>query len=550
MVLSGDIVACDRVRKACARHLADLERQSTPEFPYHFDALHAQKVCQFFPIFCRHSIGEFAGFPFELEDWQLFGIASIFGWKRDVDNSRRFRKVYWSMARKNGKSSLAAVLCHYMAAGDIDPKTNKPEAVGQILLTACKKDQAKVIYGEAERMRLQSPQLSKMSHVRYETITYHHNQSYIRMVSSLKAFSGLNPHFICMDELHEWKSHHADFYNTMVTGSGSRSQPLHLIITTAGSDNSHLWLEDYKHATNVLDGVFADESLFAYIFELDDKDEIEDESTWIKANPNLGVSVNLDYLRQRWNEDKQTPAGLNRFRRYHGNRIVTSSEKAFDLKQWDACQGTFSDWSKADAIGAGVDLGGRDDMAAYALCARFRTNPGEDPPFYRYEVRVKAFIGDDTKRDLTKLPFVTWTHYGLLQRTKYPILELQRQLITDCQAFEIATVAYDPHNGQQLGDSLTEEGLTAARMAQNQTTFNEPIRNFQDLVVKKLITHDGNPLLRWCVSNAIIISNRADRWMFDKSTSSDKIDPLVASIMAFHVASSAPERVTGSLFLI
>lgn len=548
-VLNGDIVTSLRVRNAVARHVADMERQSTSDFPFHFDARTAAKVCNFFPLMLRHSIGEFAGHPFELEPWQAFGVWCLFGWKRDSDNTRRFRKCYWSMSRKNGKSSFAAGLAHYLAMGDVDPKTGRPEAVGQILLTATKKDQAKVVYSEADRMRLQSPTLKQMTDVRYETITYKHNGSYIRMVSSDKPFDGLNPHCVVMDELHAWGEHHRKFYDTMVTGSASRSQPMHLIITTAGDDKSMLWLEEYGYSCQVADGDLKDETLFSLIFELDEKDDPSDESSWIKANPNLGVSVNLDYLRQRWAEDKHTAIGRNRFTRYHGNRVVTSTEKAFDVQLWRKCAGELSNWREADAVAGGIDLGSRDDLAAYGLCARFKVGEVDDQPIYRYEVKARTFIADDTIRDLTKVPFATWIHGGHLKKSRYAIPELQANLIDDCQEYEIKTLAYDPYNGQQLGDELTKEGLTPVRMAQNQSQFNEAIRDFQHLITEGRLKHNGDPLLEWCVGNAIISRDRQDRWMFDKRESIEKIDALVAVVMAYRMASLAPQRAIGSLYL-
>lgn len=549
-VLDGSLVVSRRVFDAVTRHVSDLERQSTPDFPYHFDDNHAIRVCQFFPLMLRHSIGEFAGMPFELSPFQLFCNWVLFGWKRDCDGSRRFRKAYISLARKNGKSSWVAGMCHFLACGDIDPKTGKPEAVGQILLTATKKEQAKVVYSEAERMRLQSPSLLKMSGVRYETITYKHNQSYIRTVGSDKPFDGLNPHVVVMDELHAWQEHHRPFYDTMVTGSGSRTQPLHLIITTAGDDTSHLWLADYNYACSVVKGEFQDESLFAFICELDEDDDPNDEANWIKANPNLGVSVKLDYLRSRWNEDKNTALGRNRFVRYHGNRLVSSTAKAFDLQAWDKCEGKLSNWKEADVVGAGADLGARDDLAAYGMCARFVADVVDNAPVYRYEIRCKAFIADDTKRDLTKAPFANWIHTELIRKSRYPIAELQSMLVADCLENEVQAVAYDPYNGQQLGEDLTREGLVAARMAQNQTNFNEAIREFQQCMLDGRLTHDGSPLLRWCVNNAVINADRQDRWMFDKRSSAEKIDPLVAVVMAFRLASIAPQRSTGPLFIM
>lgn len=550
-VLSGDIIACETVRAACKRYLDDLARQSTPGFEYHFDRRWATSVCQFFPLVLRHSIGEFAGRPFELEDWQAFAIWNIFGWKRDSDNSRRFRKVYWSMARKNGKSSVAAGLCLFLGAGDIDPATGNPEAVGQILLTATKKEQAAVVYSEASRMRSQSSVLTKMTEEKNETITFKNSLSYIRKVSSDKPFDGLNPHCVVMDELHAWGEYHRKFYDTMVTGSGSRTQPLHLIITTAGDDQSHLWQENYNYAANVVKGNFKDESLFGIIYELDETDDPANEENWIKANPNLGVSIQMDYLRQRWNEDKTSSIGRNRFLRYHGNRIVTSTEKAFNLAAYDRCTGDLSDWRTADAFGAGIDLGSRDDLAAYALCARFPVALSSDSkPIYRYEFKVRSFIAEDTRRNLSVMPFSEWVFTGELQKNRYPIDELQASLIADLQENEIRTIAYDPYNGQQLGEMLTKEGIVAARMAQNQSNFNEAIRDFIALMEDGRLVFERSKLLRWCMSNAIIARDRQDRWMFDKRAASDKIDPVVAAVMAYRICSLQPERSSGPLYVV
>ncbi len=554
-VISGDIVACKRVTQAAQRYVDDLARQNTDEFPYYFDRKWATLVCEFFPCVLKHSIGEFAGRPFELEPWQAFCIWNIFGWKRASDNSRRFRKIYWSMGRKNGKSSVAAGLCLFLASGDIDPATGKPEAVGQVLLAATKKEQAAVVYGEAERMRSQSNALKSMSDVKHETITFKHSGTYIRKVSSDRPLDGMSPSAVCMDEIHAWGHHHRKFYDTMVTGSAARTQPLQIIVTTAGADDSYLWLENYDYACQVLDKNYKDESLFAICYELDAEDDPADENLWIKANPNIGISCSMDYLRQRWNEDKHTAIGRNRFMRYHGNRIVSSTEKAFDLADFDKCHGELSDWSKADAVGAGCDLGSRDDLAAYGLCARFPIGEQDDgTPIYRYELKVRCFIAEDCRRDLSRNPFAQWIYQGKLEVHKYPIAELQNKLIADCQELGIRRVAYDPYNGQQLCENLEQEGIEAARMAQNSTSFNEPIRDFIQAMKDGRLRFDDKELLRWAASNAIIVRDNADRWMFDKKTSSEqknnaKIDPIVASVMAFRICSREQHRATGSLLI-
>jgi phage terminase large subunit-like protein len=547
---TGEIIACDRVKDAVRRYRIDLDHQSQPDFPYYFDRRQAELVCEFFPLVLRHSVGEFAGKPLILEDWQLFGLWNIFGWKRDEDGSRRFRKVYWSMGRKNGKSTLIAGVCHFCAMADIDPKTRKPEAVGQILLTATKKEQANVVYSECERMVSQSQPLTKYTDIKNETITFKHNQSYIRKVSSEKPFDGLNPHVVVMDELHQWGHYHRKFYDTMVTGSASRSQPLHLIITTAGADDSHLWLEEYNYAVNVVSGIHSDNTLFALIYELDDKDDPGDESNWKKSNPNLGVSVKADYLRERWNESKATAIGINRFKRFHGNTLVSSTEKAFDLNDFDNCVGAHSDWNGADAFGSGVDLGARDDLAAYALCARFPIDTdAKGKTVFRYEIKTRAFIAADSKRDLTAMPFSEFVHTEELFKCTYPIEDLTESLIEEIELYGIEQVAYDPYNGQQLGEKIGKAGATAARMAQNQANFNEAIRDFIQLMKDGRLVFLESKLLRWCANNAMICKDRQDRWMFDKAKSKDKIDPIVAAVMAYRIASLQPERSSGKLYV-
>jgi phage terminase large subunit-like protein len=548
-VLAGEIAVSKAVRGAVQRHVNDLAKQSTQQFPYHFDAEYAAKCIRFYPAILRHSIGRYAGLPFELSPWQKFCTGSIFGWKRDCDRTRRFRKAYRTMARKNGKSSWAAGESIFLAGFDVNPNTGKPESVSQVVLSATKREQAaKVVLAECVRMRERSAKVSSKSRYVNKEIRFEGNDSEILAIGSDKPYDGLNPHCVIMDELHAWREHHRPFHDTMITGSASRDQPLISYITTAGDDRSHLWKEVYDYAKGVATGTIDDQEYFAFIAELDEDDDPFDEANWIKANPNLGVSVSVDYLRQQAREHKTTALGVNRFTRYHGNRLVSSTEKAFDLEQWDACQGQLSDWTDADVC-AGVDLGGRDDLAAYALVARFPLEERDGKPVYRYEVKVRAYIAHDTTRDIKKHPFAEWCHQDLIKVCRFPTADLRGELVEDCTALGVSMVAYDPYNAQPLADDLTKEGLTAVRMAQNCAMFNEPIREFIEALRGKRITHDGNPLLRWCMNNAVLIRDRQDRWMFDKRDSSDKIDPVVAMVMAFRMVTLAPERARGSLFV-
>lgn len=546
-VLSGDIVVSNLVRCAVQRHVDDLKRT---DGLFYFDAYHAGRVLQFFPLLIRHSIGRFKGQPFELEPWQAFMVWCVFGWKK-TDGTRRFSKWYCSMGRKNGKSTLAAAVAFYMTMADIHPASGQPESVAQTVLTATKKEQViKVIYQEMQRMRAASPTLSKMSRNINQQFMFAHNDGQIICVGSDKPFDGLNPSLVINDELHAWREHHREFYDTMTTGGASRDQPLQMITTTAGDDKSHLWLEEYTYCASVCRGDIKDDSVFAFVAEIDEKDDPFNESVWVKSNPNIGISVGWDYLRTEANQLSRTNIGRNKFTRYHGNRLVTSTEKAFNLEQWDACTGVLSDWGIAEAVGCGIDLGARDDLAAEAQVARFVIGEKDDKPVYRYEVRVQAYIGEDTERDVTKLPFCDWIYSDLIKKTRYPLADLRDSVAEKCALYGCSTVAYDPYNAQSISEELTREGLQVLRMAQNHAMFNEPIRDFLAAMKEGRVTHDGNALLRWCASNAVVYRDRKDNWMFDKKSSGEKIDPIVAVVMAFRVCCLAPARYTGKCFII
>lgn len=552
-VLSGEIVVCKMVRQAVERHVRDLERQRTADFPYYFNERHAGVACDFFPMMLRHSTGKFKGLPFELEPWQAFGVWVLFGWKRCADDSRRFRRFFWSMGRKNGKSCIAAGMAILCAMFDINPITKKPESVAEVILCAPKKAQVEeVIYAEIIRMREASPFIEKASTAINRQIRFTGNGGVIKCTGSDRPFSGLNPSLVLMDETHEWKPHNRRFYDTMLTGSISRSQPLIGSITTAGDELSEIWKNEHDLAKTTLDEYGSYDSFFCLVFELDEDDDPLDEDLWVKGNPNIGVSLDFDSLRE---QPKKSAIDLNRFTRFHCNRIVTSTERAFDLTQWDACEGDLSDWHDADAVGAGVDLGGLDDFAAWGMVARFEIDPepGEDnpegKPVYRYEVRSQAYIATNAERDLTQPPFINWVNAGLLRRCKHPTKDLRDDLIEQVAEYGVHAVGYDNYNAQQLGGDLEEEGITAARVPQNYLMFNEPIRDFLQAIKDGRVKHDGGPLLRWCAGNAIVVQDRHERWMFDKRSSSEKIDPIVAVVMAFRMASLAPPRVRGNLYM-
>jgi phage terminase large subunit-like protein len=553
-VLNGDIVACRSVIGACKRHRTDLQRQDRDSFGYYFDEDHARNVCNFFPTIMRHSIGKNMGQPFVLQPWQSFAIASIYGWKSSKDKTRRFRKAYISVARKNGKSTLAAALCIYAAGYDFNPVSNSFESVAQVVLAASKKEQAdRVTMAECIRMRQSSDVLKAASEYKNRQITFHHNDGHIITVGSDKAFDGLNPSIVQIDEMHAFRSsgNQKEFIDTMKTGSGARSQPLFLVTTTAGSTSSELWKSEWRYAIGVATGEYYDDSYFSLSYELDEDDDPLDSDLWIKANPCLGVTLTEEYLEDQAKPARVDSVALNRFTRYHGNRLVSNLDSAFSIDQWDKSEGELSDWSEADAIGAGCDLGGRDDLAAWAQVSRFETDDftededGNRTPIYRYEAIAKSYIARDTERDLDVAPFNGFVESGLLTVSRHPISELERDLVEACRNNGCYEVAFDPYNAQRTGERMEEEGMEGVTMPQSTRYFNEPIVELRSAIAEGRFKHNGDPLLRWAMGNAVLITDRNDRVMYAKNECEDKIDPCVALTMAFARAMAAPSKSNG-----
>lgn len=545
-VLDGTIVVGKWVRLAIDRYVRDLERQDTEDFPYHIDEECAEKACRFFPKVLRHSKGEWAGRPFDLEPWQCFIIWNIFGWKRE-DGTRRFRKAVILVARKNGKTQLGAGIAHKAAVAD-------QEAVSEVYCAATKKEQAMVLFDEAERMVGKAPALAKHAQCRHHRILFPSTGSKIVPLGSDKPFDGLNPSCILLDELHAWRDHHKPFFDTMVTASAARRQPLTIIITTEGDTNSKLWMNEQNYCCGVLSESHHDETIFAILYSIDEKDDWSDPSVWMKANPNLGVSVKLDYLKEFCNSAKHNSEKRNQFLRYHCNRVVSATEWGIDLGLWKSAAQPLSDWRDADCVTVGFDLGGWDDLAGLAYCARFEDGVehdehGHEKTSYRYEFMTQAYIYAQSKRDVSKLPWLDWCHIGLCKREEFVIGAIKRQILADHESYGFEAVAYDQFNAQQLGEELVAAGIKALSFRQNFLMYNEPLHNFLTLLERGKIRHNGNELLTWCAGNLAIKRDSADRWMPCKKSSKDKIDPLVSCLMAFRLAMLSPPKPKGNLFV-
>lgn len=298
---------------------------------YRYDEARATRPERFFAdclVHVKSSKFVRAGRPFDLQPWQRDISRAIFGWV-DGDGNRRFRTVYVEVARKNGKTSFAAGVALYMLYTD-------SEDGAEIYCAACDREQAGLLHGVAAGMVTRNPTFSGVSRIIPSTKRITYKDSWFRALpADAHSSHGFNPHLVIADEVHAWRTR--DLWDVLLTGTGSRAQPLIMAITTAGYDRNSLCWELHQYAIGVRDGVIDDPTFLPVVYGVEEGDNWEDEEIWKKANPNWGISVNPEYLRQEYRRAKETPAYQNTFRRLHLNQWTSQRTRWLDMTKWRAC---------------------------------------------------------------------------------------------------------------------------------------------------------------------------------------------------------------------
>lgn len=522
-VVQGKIVTGKWVRLACQRHLDDLKNGKKRGL--YFDRVASENAIHKIELF-RHSKGEWGGQPLKLAPWQKFKIGSIFGWKR-ADGTRRFRLVYEEVARKNGKSTFLAGVCNYMFAFDGEPGAD-------IFTAATKRDQARIIYDEAANMMRKVPQQWRL---RQAVTIYNHSMVIPATCAKMQPLSadansmdGLNPHLNAIDELHAHKTRAV--FDVLNTATGARRQPLTYMITTAGWDRHSVCYDQHDYAKRVLEGVVEDDSLFAYIASIDEGDDWKDERVWIKANPNIGISVKIDDLRRKADVAKQMPSEQNTFLRLHLNVWTEQSERWIDLSAWDDCKSDFNlDDLKGRACYGGLDMSSTDDISAFVLVF-----PPEDagepwrfiPRFWIPAENMKSRI------EKHRVPYDVWAREGLIIPTEGNVIDynvVQHDILGSCETYDVQEIAFDRFNVTQMVTNLMGEGVEMVKFGQGFVSMSAPTKSLGDLIRSGQIAHDGNPAMRWMISNMAVKQDPAGNLKPDKEKSSEKIDGVVALVM-------------------
>lgn len=535
-VVAGSIITGRWVRLAAERHLRDL--RDGAKRGLHFDIKRAAHACEFFPRFLRLAEGAHAGQPFRLEPWQAFNVGSLFGWL-DADGDRRFRTAYIEVGKGNGKTPMAAGIGLYGLMAD-------GEASAEIYAAAVTREQAGILFADARKMALSSPALASRLKIDEHNIAHPDSWSFFRPVSSeARSLDGKRVHMALIDEVFEHPN--PLVIDKMRAGTKGRRQALIIEITNAGFDRHSVCWEHHEHSTRVLEGTVENDAWFAFVAGLDpcEKcriagrtqpscdacDQWTDERTWKKANPNLGVSVMLKYLREQVKEALEIPSKQNLVRRLSFCEWTESATRWLDADRWRAC-GTTVD--AAALVGrpcyAGLDLSSTKDLTALVLLF-----PDD---FGGYDVLPFFWVPGENlrrRRERDNVPYDDWARAGLIETTEGDVVDYDRiheRLRELATRYAIQEIAYDRWNATHLITQLQGDGATVVPIGQGFASLSAPSRELEKLVLARALRYGGHPVLSWCALNCVVETDSAGNIKPSKRLSTERIDGAVALVMA------------------
>jgi phage terminase large subunit-like protein len=523
-VTAGRVVAGQLVRKACERHLADLATGN--ERGLHWDAAAAAKAVGFFMLL-RHYKGEWGprpgqilGDPIRLEPWQQFIVGGLFGWKR-ADGTRRFRSVYVEVAKKNGKTLLAAGIALLLGFFD-------GEAGAEVYSGATKRDQAKLSWTDAVTMVRKNPSLKARIQVNAGSLSDLTSSSFFKPLGQdSDTDQGINVHGAIIDELHV----HVDrsLLDNLETAASARRQPVIFKITTAGVKRDSVWAEERADAVAVVEGRATDDSMLVAIYTLDEGDDPFDEAVWPKANPNLGISVNVDFLRQQAEKAKRSPGALAAFLRFRVNVPTAVSTRAIDIDEWDQC-GAEPVIPDGALVYEGLDLASVRDLTALIVVHR-----GTDD-FLNVDCRFWCpEDGIEQRSRVDGVPYADWVRDGYLTATPgnvtdYSYVEAEYGEIAG--RLEVGEVGYDRWNASQLVTDLQAAGANMVAISQTHAGLAAGWRELEKAILEHKLRHGGHPILRWMAGNVEVETDSAGNQRPSKARSSERIDGIVGLTMA------------------
>lgn len=536
-VMDGRIVVGRYMRKAVERHVEDLK--TAGERGYYFDAKWAKKVIDFFPIL-PFAKGVNKGKPFKLQPWQAFIVWVVYGWKKKKDGFRRFDKVYIKVARKNGKTEYMAAIGTIALTLDWKPGT-------EVYWAATKKEQAKIGWKRQKIMTDLLISRSRSFSKRFKTNQvriFHKNDdtfcAYLGKDSNTE--DGLYPRYAIIDEYHAHKD--ASMVEVLESGMGAWDEPLTWIITTAGfnKDSACKGLEDT--CKKILDGILENDNIAAFIFDLDVKEAVEDEEdkgddledfdNWVKANPGMGISPKIDRLISAFKKAK-TEAGTSwtNFITKNLNIWTSTVIKWITDDQWKACYEAFdSNLLEGRECFGGLDLAATADICSLVLF--FPAN--EDDPKHR--ILPFFYCPEQMVEDEETKNYLRWQKQGFLTVTSGNVTDyayIKRDILQCAERFNIRSIAFDRYNSSQIVIELIDEGLEFSQFGQGVVSMSTPTKNIRHAILGSKLAQNGNPVMRWMMSNAQVKKDAHDNHKLVKGDGKKtfKVDGPVAMVMSF-----------------
>jgi phage terminase large subunit-like protein len=504
---------------------------------YEFDAPTADYACRWIETHCVFTNDKWAGKPFKLADWERDDIIRpLFGWKRKADGLRRYRRVIVWVPRKNGKTELAAAvsLIALVATGVMG---------GEVYSIAKDKDQARIVFDKAAVMVAYSQKLSaEVEPLKSSLFVPKLGAKFEPMSGVPQGKHGRSASALIGDEVHEWPDDR--LYTFMHQSTGAREEPIEFLISTAGTQEGYGW-ELWQECQKILDGTIDDPQTLIVIYAAGEDDDWTSEATWAKANPNLGVSVRLDYLQAECRKAQENPRLENDFKRYHLNMWTEQDVRWLSMELWRKCSTDPTDldlWRRLPALMkgrkafAGIDLSSTSDITA--MVAVFP--PDDEWP--RWVVLPKFWVPKATierRTRVDRVPYETWAKLKMIETTPGTTVDydyITKDAYAWMEEFELRKFGFDRWNATQTMIQMEAEGAGVVKVGQGFASLTAPSKELERLVVSGELEHGNHPVLTWMARNAGYETDAAGNLKPSKAKSKEKIDGIAALVNSLFVA--------------
>ncbi|EMF0304636.1 terminase large subunit [Enterococcus faecium] len=537
-VENGNILVCEKIQMAIDRHKKDIERSKLDDFPYYYEPKYTQNIVKFISMLPDPKSGK----PNKLALFQKFILGMLWGWRRKKDNTKRFRKAYLSLARKQGKSLIVSGIALYCLIYERNPRQAR-----QIYATANKRDQAKIVFtmvkSQLKALRGKSKAIQKFTKVLQNELTTTDDSFMKPLSADADTLDGLDTLLGIFDEYALSKT--TEMMDVIETSMGQQIEPLTIIISTASSKlNYPMYSIEYQYVTKLLKEEVVGDEYLALCWEQDNAKEVADTDMWIKSNPLMELSEQKERLTENkkrlLGEGKAKGSISNVLTKEFNIWVQSSQESYMSEEEWTSA--VAPDYIKqTDLTGReiyiGVDLSRVNDLTSISWVIPIR----EESKFF---VDSYSFVanrgGIEAKEKEDKTPYRQYEQAGYCTISSSPdgLIDYHDLVnwLTDfieSNNFELKGIFYDPYNAGNVITDLSkfyEKEMIEVR--QGLITLNVPTKQFRTDVIKGKTVHSNNPLLNRAIRNAITKENN-DTIMIDKAMNRNKIDPLDALINAY-----------------